>query len=159
MTNHHGQGAAVCAGPRCERPLPGPARTGRPGLYCGQACRQAALRRRRLDEQVPQLRAQARDLLEGLGPEPAAAGRHSLEAMDGERLAVVVRHARAVGEHLAALHDVLGLPPRVTGGAAATGAGATAPAARPTARGPRPVPGNLVHLFLEPVAPPARPGA
>ncbi|MFD5083938.1 hypothetical protein ACFWOG_15035, partial [Kitasatospora sp. NPDC058406] len=89
----------------------GPARTGRPGIYCGQACRQAALRRRRLADQAPRLREEAQELLAGIGPELATTGQQGLEALDGEQLAQVVRHARAAREHLAALYGALDVLP------------------------------------------------
>ncbi|MFJ8478410.1 hypothetical protein [Kitasatospora sp. NPDC094011] len=139
MTKHHGQAPSRCAGPHCEQPLPGPARTGRPGLYCGQACRQAALRQRHLDGQAPRLREEARELLEEIGPGTAAAARERLEAMDGEQLARAVRHARAAADHLTAL---LGLPPgRALPGPGPADRPAPAPGPRPPVRGPRPAPG------------------
>ncbi|MFC8454793.1 hypothetical protein [Kitasatospora sp. NPDC057223] len=161
---HEPTASPQCAGPRCERQLPGPARTGRPGLYCGQACRQAALRQRRLAEQAPQLQEEAWKLLEGIGPELAAEVMEQLQSMDGEQLALVVRHARAVVEHQAALCGALGVLPDRTGLRPVAGGEVPTHSPRPAGRGPRPgpgqqpVPAGLLGLFLEPHARPADAG-
>ncbi|MFF2045869.1 hypothetical protein ACFVVX_36155 [Kitasatospora sp. NPDC058170] len=125
----------------------------------GQARRQATLRRRRLDQQTPRLRQEARKLLEEIGPQPAAAGQSKLETMDGEQLAQVVRHARTARDHLTALHDALGTEHGPAGARAASDGSASATGARPAARGPRPGPGQqpvpteLISLLPEPRTP------
>ncbi|MEV7603198.1 hypothetical protein AB0O91_38095 [Kitasatospora sp. NPDC089797] len=164
MTKPQGQPAPACAGPRCRRPLPGPARTGRPGLYCSQACRQAALRRRRLDQQAPQLREETRNLIERIDPALAATGQPRLDTMDGEHLAHALRHARTAHEHLTALHHLLDTTHNPAGARAGSGSDTSPAPARPAGRGPRPgpgqqpVPAELIGLFLEP-APPLPAGA
>ncbi|MEU9130099.1 hypothetical protein AB0D08_18660 [Kitasatospora sp. NPDC048540] len=162
MTDHHGPaGPAVCAGPCCDRRLPSRARTGRPGLYCGQACRQAALRRRRLAEQAPHLRDQAQELLRGIDLPLADSGRERLAAMDGEQLVLAVRQARTVHKYLAALRETLGLPPHRMGLRTDYNGETPGRNPRPARRGPHPGPGQqpvpteLINLFLEP-PPPAR---
>ena len=42
----------TCAGPGCSEPVPPPA-TGRPGRYCGDACRSRAHRQRQREHDVP----------------------------------------------------------------------------------------------------------
>ncbi|MEV0537819.1 hypothetical protein [Kitasatospora sp. NPDC050463] len=155
MTKPHQSPVRVCAGPRCGRLLPAPAATGRPGFYCGQACRQAALRKRRLDEQAPALRVQARNLLDTLDPALAAEVLGRLEEMDGEQLDLTVRHAQAVAEHRAALHQVLSVEDLPVGVRPAEDSVVPASGSRPAGRGPRPgpgqqpVPAELLGLFLE----------
>ncbi|MFG3055491.1 hypothetical protein ACGFZP_31730 [Kitasatospora sp. NPDC048239] len=125
----------------------------------GQARRQAALRRRRLDQQTPRLRQEARKLLEKIGPQSAAAGQSKPETMDGEHLAQVVRHARTARDHLAAPHQALGTEHGPPGARAAPDGSASATDARPARPRPRPGPGQqpvpteLISLFPDPRGP------
>ncbi|MFE4362256.1 hypothetical protein [Kitasatospora sp. NPDC056800] len=127
----------ACTRPGCGRPLP-KAATGRPALHCSPACRQAEHRRRRLEEQLPSLRAEARALLARLGGDEQA--RQALENLDGGQVAVFVRHARTAQAALDGAFALLGLPAPTLDQAAGgqqDGAGA-ASARRSTASRPSP---------------------
>ncbi|MFE4520303.1 hypothetical protein ACFRMQ_39835, partial [Kitasatospora sp. NPDC056783] len=129
----------ACARPGCGRPLP-KAATGRPALHCGPACRQAEHRRRRLEEELPALRAEARALPRGLGGDGQA--RRVLEGLDGGRVAVFVRHARAARAGLDNAFTVLALPVPAAGRTAGERqaeptASALAAAPAPAGRGKR----------------------
>ncbi|BAJ25903.1 hypothetical protein KSE_76230t [Kitasatospora setae KM-6054] len=100
----------MCAGPGCREPLIRAA-TGRPAVYCGQACRQAALRRRRLREAAPALRAEARDLLGALGAAsgvPESTYEEHLGRLGAEDLDDLIRHARAARAGLDGVRGILG---------------------------------------------------
>ncbi|MFE4356866.1 hypothetical protein [Kitasatospora sp. NPDC056800] len=97
----------VCARPGCGRALP-KAATGRPALHCSPACRQAEHRRRRLEEELPALRDEARALLARLGGDEQA--QRALEGLDGGQVAVFVRHARTARAALDGAFALLGLP-------------------------------------------------
>ncbi|MFE4399369.1 hypothetical protein ACFRPV_36665, partial [Kitasatospora sp. NPDC056808] len=143
-----------CARPGCGRALP-KAATGRPALHCSPACRQAEHRRRRLEEQLPSLRAEARTLLARLGGDEHA--QRALEGLDGGQVAVFVRHARTARAALDGAFALLGLPARTPDQAARErqdDTAATALAAAPAGRGKRAqvhgqqaVPENLLTAF------------
>ncbi|MFE4398674.1 hypothetical protein ACFRPV_33075 [Kitasatospora sp. NPDC056808] len=97
----------VCARPGCGRALP-KAATGHPALHCSPACRQAEHRRRRLEEELPALRDEARALLARLGGDEQA--QRALEGLDGGQVAVFVRHARTARAALDGAFALLGLP-------------------------------------------------
>ena len=68
----HGRGDDSAASPPCEwcgRPLPAPARTGRPRTYCRQSCRQFAYESRRRGEAL------------ALGPDDVVVSRDALDAL------------------------------------------------------------------------------
>ncbi|WP_148283038.1 MULTISPECIES: hypothetical protein [Kitasatospora] len=118
MTKQSANATPQCAAVKCTRPL-SRAATGRPSLYCSQACRQAALRERRSTEQAPALRAEAAALLALLALLAPRAPVHHLDGLTGEQLAHLVRHVRAVLDLLtltphpgpAARHEPVQLPP------------------------------------------------
>ncbi|MFE7635047.1 hypothetical protein ACFU7Z_13585 [Kitasatospora sp. NPDC057518] len=155
MTEPSSTGPA-CTRPGCGRPLP-KAATGRPALHCSPACRQAEHRRRRLEEQLPALRDEARTLLARLGGDEQA--RQVLEGLDGGQAAVFVRHARAAQAALDGAFALLGLPAPALNQAARerqgdTAASALAAAPAPAGRGKRAqvhgqqaVPENLLTAF------------
>ncbi|MFF4926200.1 hypothetical protein ACFY4B_36995 [Kitasatospora sp. NPDC001261] len=146
----------ACTRPGCGRPLP-KAATGRPALHCSPACRQAEHRRRRLEEQLPALRDEARTLLARLGGDEQA--RQVLEGLDGGQAAVFVRHARAAQAALDGAFALLGLPAPALDQAASERQGDTAAAAlaaapapagrgkRAQVRGQQAVPENLLTAF------------
>ncbi|WP_404871066.1 UvrD-helicase domain-containing protein (plasmid) [Kitasatospora griseola] len=95
-------------GEECGKPLPSRKKTGRPVLYCSQACRQAALRHRQKATAGPVLLGQAQALLHELDPLAAAETLH-LMPLGEEQLAAFIRHARAVRNGLRGMYAVLGV--------------------------------------------------
>ncbi|MGW3181678.1 hypothetical protein ACWDD9_20625 [Kitasatospora sp. NPDC001119] len=117
----------ACARPGCGRALP-KAATGRPALHCSPACRQAEHRRRRLEEELPALRDEARALLALLGGDEHA--QRALEGLDGGQVPVFVRHARTAQAALDGAFALLGLPAPTFDQAARGQQGEPAPAGR-----------------------------